>query len=97
MPPHAGLAGAARAGLGGGGVAGLNPALTQQGLANRNATAGGVQGLSAGGGMGGYSANLAALQVCCLLPCCWCIGGVEYDACACVVPVLLPSCAQLTQ
>jgi hypothetical protein len=64
MPLRAGLAGAARAGLGGGGVAGLNPALTQQGLANRNATAGGVQGLSAaGGGMGGYSANLAALQV----------------------------------
>ena len=58
--PTAGLAGA-RAGLGGGGVAGLNPALTQQGLANRTAGAGGVGGLGAGG-LGGYGANLAALQ-----------------------------------
>lgn len=57
----AGLAGA-RAGLGGGGVAGLNPALQQQGLANRAAGAGGMAGLSAGG-LGGYGANLAALQV----------------------------------
>ncbi|EFN56312.1 expressed protein [Chlorella variabilis] len=55
-----GLAGVGRSGLGGGGVAGLNPALTQQGLANRNATVGGV-GLPAGA-LGGYSANLAALQ-----------------------------------
>lgn len=59
--PAAGLAGA-RGGLGGGGVAGLNTALTQQGLANRTAGAGGVAGLSAGG-LGGYGANLAALQV----------------------------------
>lgn len=59
-PPPAGLAGVGRSGLGGGGVAGLNPALTQQGLANRNATVGGV-GLPAGA-LGGYSANLAALQ-----------------------------------
>lgn len=59
--PAAGLAGA-RAGLGGGGVAGLNTALTQQGLANRAAGASSVVGLSAGG-LGGYGANLAALQV----------------------------------
>lgn len=43
-------------------MAGLNPALQQQGLANRAAGAGGMPGLSTGS-LGGYGANLAALQV----------------------------------
>jgi hypothetical protein len=56
-------------GGGGGGMTGLNPALTQQGLANRHAT-GGV-GMPAGG-LSGYSGNLAALQVPCLISCSLC-------------------------
>ena len=59
--PAAGLAGA-RGGLGGGGVAGLNTALTQQGLANRTAGAtmyGATTAERATGGLGDGRSRVA--------------------------------------